>query len=352
MKVCFFNTTKTWGGGENWHLTTAEMFVAEGHEVVIVANKDSELCKRAKALGINTREFSLGNMSFLNPFKRREVRLFFSKGKFDAVIFNGPADLRIAAPIARQEGVRRVVYRRGSDIAIKNSFLNRYVFSSLTDIIANSESTKRSILRNNHNLFPEDKIAVIYNGISFDGFENRVEEHDLQVIGTVGRLEYQKRHDLLVDVAARLKKDGVKCKVRIGGEGSLKEDIVKKIKELDVEDVVELTGFVNDAHEFLQHIDIFVLTSEWEGFGFVLVEAMRARKPIVAFATSSTPELVRDGENGKLVAWPDTAAFADAVKSLLSNKQLQKQYADRGYEIGRTEFNIENNKKKTIDFLN
>ena len=90
--------------------------------------------------------------------------------------------------------------------------LNRYLFGKcITDIIANSEATKRSILLNNNDLFPAEKIIVLYNGISFNGFENIKEEHKTPVIGTIGRLSYQKRHDLLVSIAKKLHDKNIDC---------------------------------------------------------------------------------------------------------------------------------------------
>jgi glycosyltransferase involved in cell wall biosynthesis len=75
-------------------------------------------------------------------------------------------------------------------------------------------------------------------------------------------------------------------------------------RSLGVEDKVLFTGFMADLSCFWQAIDVFVLSSFWEGFGFVLLEAMLARKPVLAFAVSNIPELVADGENGYLFPLP------------------------------------------------
>lgn len=352
MKICFFNCAKVWGGGEKWHLDNAETLAKKGHQIVVVSNTNSELIKRANNSNLPTKAFNISNLSFLNPVKRHSIYRFFKAEKFDILVMNFSKDLKTAACAAKKTGIKRIIYRRGSDIPIKNSMLNRYLFGKcITDIIANSEATKRSILLNNNSLFPANKIKVLYNGISFNGFENIKEEHKTPVIGTIGRLSYQKRHDLLVSIAKTLHDKNIDCRFIIGGDGELKDKIHKQIADNHLENFVEMSGFVNNPHEFLQQIDIFVLTSEWEGFGYVLAEAMRAGKPIVAFNTSSTPELIENGKNGFLIPWNDTESFADALITLLHDKKKRNEMGNFGYNYALQRFDFEKNQELLIDYL-
>lgn len=327
---------------------------AEGCDVVVVSNKASELLHRAKANGLETKGFSISNLSFLNPILLLKVYWFFKRQKFDVVVMNFSKDLKVAAPMSKLAGVAKRVYRRGSAIPIKNTAINRYLFSKcLTHVIANSESTKATILQNNKNLFPAEKIQVLYNGISFNGFEplQQASEHNPIVIGTLGRLEGQKRHDILVEIALLLKEQNLPFKLLIGGEGRLRADIEQQINSLNLSNNVVLKGFVNDTAKFLEQIDIFVLTSEWEGFGYVLAEAMRSSKPIVAFDTSSNPELVFDGQNGFVIPWQDNARFADAICQLAGNRELRTKMGLTGYNIANQRFNIAINKQLAINYL-
>ncbi|MDD3125201.1 MAG: glycosyltransferase [Candidatus Kapabacteria bacterium] len=352
MKICFFNCAKVWGGGEKWHLDNANALAKKGHQIVVVSNIDSELLKRANNDNLRTKAFNISNLSFLSPFKRHGIYRFFEAEKFDVLVMNFSKDLKTAACAAKKAGIKRIIYRRGSDIPIKNSMLNRYLFGKcITDIIANSEATKRSILLNNNDLFPAEKIIVLYNGISFNGFENIKEEHNTPVIGTIGRLSYQKRHDLLVSIAKKLHDKNIDCHFIIGGDGELKNKIRKQIADNHLENYVEMSGFVNNPHEFLQQTDIFILTSEWEGFGYVLAEAMRARKPIVAFNTSSIPELIEDNKNGFLIPWNDTEAFADALIALLKDKKKREEMGDCGYNYALQKFDFEKNQEFLIDYF-
>ncbi|MDR2038169.1 MAG: glycosyltransferase [Bacteroidales bacterium] len=350
MKICFFNCAKVWGGGEKWHMEHALALLQEGHQVVVVSNKNSELLKRASARQIKTKSFSLGNLSFLNPAKLFSVYRFFKKEKFDVIIMNFSKDLKVAAPMARLAKIPKIVYRRGSAIPIKNSLSNRFLFRRLTHIIANSEATKTTILQNNPNLFPEERIKVIYNGINIPDPETK-KQNDIPVVGTLGRLVYQKGLDILLDIAAILKNRQVVCKIRIGGDGVLKDELNKQARENDLSDYVEFTGFVDHPNEFMNHIDIFVLTSRWEGFGYVLTEAMCAKNPIVAFDISSNPELVFNEENGFLIPFEDKEAFANSIQLLVTQPSIREKMGNTGYEIVKRKFDFEQNKKKLLDFL-
>ncbi len=327
MKICFFNTTKAWGGGENWHFCTARALQARGYEVVVVAAKGGALARRALAENLLVKHFSIRNFSFVDPFKRFVIRSYFLRKKFDVVIFNSSKELKVAVDAAVSSKVGRIIYRRGSAIPIKNSFLNRKVFKKLTDIIANSEATKRTVLQNNPNLFPADKIKVIYNGIDVSAFKSEATPKNIvPVVGSLGRCVHQKGQDMLLQIAYQLKQRGVACRFKIGGNGPLLSGLKAQAVQLGVAEMVDFSGFIDDSRSFLQSIDIFALPSRWEGFGYVIAEAMASTKPVVAFDISSNPELVENGQTGMLIPFADVYSFADAVEKLVNDSALRKSF--------------------------
>jgi len=95
------------------------------------------------------------------------------------------------------------------------------------------------------------------------------------------------------------------------------------IRELQLEDSVELLGFVNNPYPLLKAADLFVLSSLWEGMSTVLIEAMTLRVPVVATDCISSPrELLRDGSYGVLVPPGDHAALAQGIRQALKNPLL------------------------------
>ena len=352
--ICFFNSTDAWGGGEKWHLNTSVILKNKTFKVKLFISENASWKNLVEDNKIPFEKIKVGNLSFLNPFKVLKTKSLIKKNNAHTVILNLPRDLKLVGIAAKLAGVKHIVYRRGSAIPIKNTFLNRYIFKNIvTSILTNSEKTKETINQNNSNLFPKDKIAVIYNGIDIDEFENRkfssvYESNDNEiVIGNVGRLVEQKAQDKLLELSSVLENKKIKHKILIGGEGKLLTYLQAKAKELSVEDNIVFTGFVKDIKSFMESIDVFVLTSKWEGFGYVLVEAMVCKKPVIAFDISSNPEIIKDKETGFLVPAFDIDILSEKLMELSENKELCTRLGENAYARVVNLFSIE----KTIDKL-
>jgi glycosyltransferase involved in cell wall biosynthesis len=361
--ICFFNTTKAWGGGEKWHFDMAARLHADGIAVIAVTHTRSELRKKFEQQGINTFSFDISNLSFLNPIKILRLKNFFVQKQIKTLLLNLPADLKVAGMAAKLAGVERIIYRRGSAIPIRNSPLNRLLFGKIiTHVLVNSNETKRTILANNPNLIHPSKITVIYNGLKLAEFppsstlphasRRQKQPHDHPVIlGNLGRLEAQKAQHLLIELGIKLKKAGFDFKIKIGGEGRLKTLLGQKIKDAGLEDLIRLTGFVNDPAAFMQEIDIFVLTSHWEGFGFVIAEAMACEKPVVAFHHSSNPELVEQNITGFLAEPANMDDLFNKTAMLIKDEKLRRDMGKAGRKKVEQAFDFEKNYRKIKQFL-
>ena len=179
----------------------------------MVAGKGSELGHRLTATDIPHHMVSIGNLSFLNPLKIIKLVRLFKKERPDVLIMNLPADLKSAGIAARLAGVKRIIYRRGSAIAVKDSFLNRLLFRYvLDDIIANSaRNSPNSLLLNNQNLFPRKRymlsiMAWIGGSLTLCPQTPVYRPEQAKVVlGNAGRLVPQKGQDILIQVAKQLK---------------------------------------------------------------------------------------------------------------------------------------------------
>jgi glycosyltransferase involved in cell wall biosynthesis len=356
--ICFFNSMKAWGGGEKWHYDISCSLHRRGWKTLVITNKKSVLYSRLRETGQKLINIKISNLSFLNPFKVLLLKKIFIRENIDIIIMNLSADLKVAGIAAKLAGVRRIIYRRGSAIPIKNRWLNRFIFRNIvTDIIANSRETKRTVLQNNSSLFPAGKIKVIYNGIDIKNYDlnnkntlyNR--KRDEVILGNMGRLVNQKGQKYLVDIALELKKSNLNFKVIIGGEGPLMRDLRAYAEKLGVSDRIVFLGFVGNVIEYMNSIDIFLLTSLWEGFGYVIIEAMLCNKPVVAFNISSNPELIDDGRTGFLVEFGNTYDFAEKIKLLIEDKNLRSQFGQQGQTDARKRFSAEAVASELEDFL-
>jgi len=353
MKICFFNSNKAWGGGEQWHSETAIFMASQNVEVVVVAAKNSKLAtKISQTPNIKLFQHTISKLSFLNPIKINRLKNLFQKMQPDIVVLNLPADAKAAGMAAKLANIKHIVYRRGSAIAIKNSFINRFLFSKIiTNILCNSYSTAQTILFNNKNLFPAEKIKVIYNGTNISSLNSQLNKSETFVIGNAGRLEKQKAQHYLIDLAVLLKEKNIDFKILIAGEGRLKEELQNYTQEKNVSKNIEFLGFVNNLSEFFQQINVFVLTSLWEGFGYVLAEAAANKIPSIAFNLSSNPELIEDNKTGFLIPPFQVAAMAEKITMLAKNKLLCKQLGENAFERASQLFNKELNNKTLFNYF-
>ena len=351
--VCFFNTVKFWGGGEKLHLEYALKFREINYRVFLATSKDSPLHRKGKETGLLIYNIHAGNLSFLNPFKYYRLFRFYKREKIDTVIFSSSQDLKLGALSAKIAGVRSIVYLRGLAAPVKNSFLNRILFRNiLTQIVANSEETKRTILQNLGKSIDADKVKVIYHGIDLTIYDRKIRPVSLMpglrpanrpgiTLGNAGRLTSQKGQQYLIETANRLKQKNIRFTLFIAGTGEMKTTLEKLISQYNLQEEVVLLGFVEDVENFMNSIDIFVLTSLWEGFGYVIVEAMAACKPVVAFNLSSNPEIIINNETGFLIDFPDIEMFTRKIELLINDENLRLQFGKKGRETVEKYFQLD-----------
>ena len=110
-------------------------------------------------------------------------------------------------------------------------------------------------------------------------------------------------------------------------------------------------GFIDNVEQFYMDIDIFLLTSLWEGFGYVMVEAMAEKKPVIAFDIKSSAEVVNNGKTGFLVPRGNVEAMALKVIELASNKKLRQEFGSKGYKRVESLFTIDHTLEEVRDFI-
>ena len=341
--ICFCNSTLAWGGGEKWHFETACALAQRGWRVYLLCHPQGALYRRAAGEGsFAVLPLTIGRLSFLNPLVHLGLGNLFRRLAPHAVIMNLPADLKCIGPAASRARVPHIIYRRGSALPVKNTALNRHLFGTIiTRLVANSEATKAMVLAENRFLMPESRITVIPNGLNILAFSAALkaaspllppaphkeaaspaqtgpQENEAPplpdipaqrpiVLGNAGRLNRQKGQHMLLLAGAVLARRGVPFHIVIAGEGGRLNELQAVARAAGIEDRVTFTGFLRDLSPFWKSIDIFVLTSLWEGFCFVAAEAMLARKPVLAFAVSNLPEMIQNGKNGYLFPLPEHA---------------------------------------------
>ena len=346
--LCFFNSCRAWGGGEKWHYLAARWCRQRGYDVLVITNTQSELAQRLIAEGLTVRQIRISNLSFLNPFKIWRVFSLLKGFQVNTLFLNLPSDAKVAGAAAKIAGIPQVFYRRGMARPVRNSWLNRVIFRHfLTGIIANSHEIRRTILQNNAELVSEEKIQVLYNGLDLEAYERQefqpiyTRRDDEMILGNAGRFVEQKGQKHLVRLAKALKNKGINFKLLLAGKGTLEEQLRRQVAEAGLEREVQFVGFVENIKAFLESIDLFVSTSLHEGSSHMILEVMAAAKALVAFDTSSIPEMVAHGENGLLVPLEDVDALTEAVEKLLKNAALREQFGQNGRQRLEKHFSLQ-----------
>ena len=151
---------------------------------------------------------------------------------------------------------------------------------------------------------------------------------------TLGRLDWVKGHDLLIEAFARLAPEHPDWDLAIHGDGPEQPALQERIRALGLVDRICLAGSRTDVAACLAEADLFVLSSRVEGFPNALAEAMAAGLPVVSFDCASGPsELIRDGLDGILVPPGDVVALGAAMGRLMADPGERSRLASRAPEV-------------------
>ncbi|MBV9386011.1 MAG: glycosyltransferase [Chroococcidiopsidaceae cyanobacterium CP_BM_ER_R8_30] len=162
------------------------------------------------------------------------------------------------------------------------------------------------------------------------------------VVGSIGRLDRMKAHDILLQALAQV--HGVR--VVILGEGEQRSALLKLAAELGVSERLTLPGWVDNPRIHLSGFDIIALPSRSEGFPLAVVEAMLAARPVVATRVGSVKEAVIDGETGFLVDKEDINGLAIALRRLRDDASLRDRLGRRGREVAKARFTAKHMSEK------
>ncbi len=357
-RICFFNSMITWGGGEKWHLDISSRMHNRKFDVILISNPRSELSKRIRKGSIPLFPVRVSNLSFLNPWKIYKIYRILKREGVQTLVMNLSSDLKVAGIAAKLAGVQNIIYRRGSALPIRNTAFNRFIYRNIvTQVIANSRETTRTILQNNEKLLPREKIRIIYNGIDLKRLDNQngspiYTRQDREIIiGNAGRLSEEKGQSYLIDLAVKLKEKNYPFRLLIAGTGKLRSRLAKYARANGVENEVVFLGFVDNMKAFNQSLDIFVLSSLYEGFGYVMVEAMAVEKPVVAFDIRSSSEILEDGVSGLLVKKADVDDLFEKIEYLILNPGKRAEIGKKGRKRVEEMFSIETTEESFENLL-
>jgi glycosyltransferase involved in cell wall biosynthesis len=193
---------------------------------------------------------------------------------------------------------------------------------------------------------PEDRVRVIWNGAPLQEFAPVAPERALRarrelglppgalLVGAIGRLNEQKGHRYLLDAAAQVFR-GRDVRLLIAGDGDLLEPLREQARQLGIAERVVFAGHRGDVPELLGAIDVFCISSLYEGTPLTLFEAMAAGKAVVSTSVDGCREVLADGHNGLLVPPQNAGALASALVRVLDDAALRKRLGEAALRDSR-----------------
>jgi glycosyltransferase involved in cell wall biosynthesis len=182
----------------------------------------------------------------------------------------------------------------------------------------------------------EDKTEITPNGFNPEEVSQAVEKEKGLVI-SMGRLSWEKGFEYLLEAWPSVKKNIPSARLEIFGEGDKKEELLKMIKNLKIDDSIKIRGLIEHS-EFMRELkraEVYVQASIAEGLGLVYIEAQASGVPPVGTRAGGIPDVIQNEENGLLVEPKDPKALAVAMIRLLKDKDLYERLKQKGLETSR-----------------
>ena len=337
MKVALFLPSLRGGGAERVMVNLARGFVERGLQVDLVLAKAegpylSQVPKEVRLVDLGAQRvlYSLpGLVRYLRQARPQAMLSTLSHANIIALW---------AKKLARVP--TRLVVREANTVSVEATnadtlkgklmpHLIRIFYPWADAIVANSRGVAEDLMKLTG--LPPDNIKVIYNPVVTPELFVKAEEPldhpwfgpgEPPVILGVGRLTKQKDFPTLIRSFALVRKERP-VRLIILGEGEERPNLEALVRELGLEEDVALPGFVENPYKYMKRAAVFVLSSRWEGFGVVLVEAMALGTPVIATDCPSGPaEILEDGRWGRLVPVGDHKALAEAILQVLKEEKV------------------------------
>ncbi len=355
MSLFQIDAGKEWRGGQRQSFFLAKELKRKGLIFHYCVQPSSPLHRKALEANFPVIPIKIGNeldiaavLRLASAMKRRKCRL---------VHFHDAHSITVGSAAASLAKVPLRIISRRVDFQLKSNYFSRAKYMKHIDaIIAVSEGVKNVLVDGGIN---PGIIRVVPDGIDFTPYKKAVSSDYLRreiscspdnfLVGIVAHLADHKGHKYLIQATKLLKEVAPKIKVIIVGEGPLKMELNRQVKEINVEDMVFFLGFRKDVPQILASLDLFVLSSHMEGMGSILMDAMACRLPVVATKVGGIPEVVIQGETGLLVPPRRPSALAKSILKLYNDRTLASRLGERGYEVVHQKFSAESMADKIIN---
>jgi glycosyltransferase involved in cell wall biosynthesis len=341
LSFLFVDTERVWRGGQAQLLTLLKGLHRNGHRVHLLCQPHTLLETRARELAIVVHPAVIRSEIGLIAFFR--LLAILRSVRPDVLAFNTPRAVLMGTLASKVVSTgARIVFRR-VNFPLRNNPFTRFKYTWGIDcIVAISESIRLQLQSCG---IPASKIRTIYEGMDLSLYPRRIQGDTPPatgpvVVGTVAHLSPEKGLKYLVEAASMIPDIEKRVRFVVVGDGECFQELQALTERQGLGSVFHFTGFQPNTSHLMKSFDIFALPSLSEGLSSAILEAMAASLPIIATQVGGIPELVRDGDNGLLVAPGDPVALAHSIQRLVDNREESRRMGERGRDRMEAQFTL------------
>ena len=330
------------GGQEIRIMTEMRWLLAHGWETLVACQPDGRLLVEARAAGLPLVTVKMRSpldlpaiAALRRLMKERQVALVHTHSSIDSWLATLAAKT-LSLPVVRSRHVSIPIPRR------------RALVYRLADRIITSGEAVAQMVRAAG--VKADRIVSISAGVDTNRFHPEVSGAAVRkelgltgpVVGLVAMIRGSKGHRFFLEAAREVLQALPEARFLIVGDGIGYEDVKHRVRQMGLEQAVIMTGFRTDIPEVMAALDVLVLPSvKSEGTSQTIFQGLAVGTPVVATTTGGIPEIIRDGDTGRLVPPADPHALAHAILSLLRDRVYARQLAQAGQALVRERYTIE-----------
>lgn len=358
LKVLYLINHAGKAGTEKYVYNLVKTYNGEDTKCYFAYSEPGLLLEQMQEMGIECFQFEMKHPFDLKAAKK--LAAYCRENNIDVIHTQYPRENYIALLSRRYYSGTRVVYT--CHLTLKNTLpwkiTNRILTKHNHRIISVCNKGKELLIGNG---VPEEKITVVFNGITpLENVgkkpEKRAEfgiDDDTFVITTLARYHMAKGLEYFTDSIYELKKiTDKKFVVLYVGDGELFDKIKKQIKDRGLENEIMQLGFRNDSQEILAMSDLYVNSAKcFEALSFAIIEALNHSLPVVATDVGGNSDIVNDETDcGFLVDYGDKKAMANAIKTMIEDKEKYNKFSENARKAALERFNLEKLLEETYKY--
>ncbi len=337
-RIAHSESSTGWGGQEHRILAELAGFQKRGSTGWLLAPPESQIYQRCLQAGLPAQLLATGKLQF--PFAVCQTARWLRQQQIQVLNPHSSRDAWIVGLAGRWARVPFIVRTRHFDVPIANRWLSGFVYRKLADHLMTT-SSKVSAHFQEFFQWPPERVSTVPTGIDVEVFSPTgpkaelvpaAQAQGLPLIGMVSVIRHAKGHTTLMEAARILKDEGFAAHYVIVGEGPSRAPVDERIRALQLGDCVTFLGHREDIPAVLRALSVLVIPSLHEGIPQIGLQALATKTPVIGSNVGGIPEIIRDGETGRIFPALDARALATAIRAALTEATTTRALCERGRE--------------------